>query len=492
MPTTILTDTQKYRAQFNGSGTTNVAVRTVAAYNPITVELIRKDFTGTTIQSVALPLYESIDLGSLAAELSVGDFIYVNASIMAGNFEVLDITGNVVTFDFLWSVAGAQSGYFNILTRLNWYLTLRIQAATSVDDFVDLRLTPKGDGTMRAEISGAIQQFISLNFGAEFGDPLGGGYTIYRSVFLLFASMMLNWKENWIGSDEAFTTRSSISDRFFALGGAFQIGDVNDGYYINYYANVEGEAGSSENLPLWLTRFPEPVYFEGFRFTKSWLSNNLLGNQNLYQLKKTYLTSNGTVISTDTYSLGGATTYLYPTIIDVTSNPTVAPDPDNRRFIKLEIQRISDSKNIITPLLCRYVPVSQQNCNTFYVRWLNDIGGWDYFLFENKVYEGDVITSQGEYETYFDSIASTSDYQNFVGKQTTPIARVGCDFVDENIAIGLRGLKSSPKVYWYNESISKWIGVKVQVGSFAFRTTKTSYSKVELTFELPRLLNQTA
>jgi len=225
------------------------------------------------------------------------------------------------------------------------------------------------------------------------------------------------------------------------------------------------------------------------------LPNRQLGTPGDYKVEKKYFDSAGTLISTDIYNfpaVGVTTLFNYPVKINVSSDPTPAPDPDNRKTLRLDIMQDSDDKVIITPLICKYIAVSRQDCNTFYMRWLNSLGGWDYFLFENKIYEGDKVDSQGQYETYFDSISAITDFQNYVGKRTTPVVRVGCDFVDENIAKGLRSLKSSPKVYWYNQELSKWIGVLVDTGSFAYRTTRDNYSKVEFSVNLPRLLNQTA
>jgi hypothetical protein len=113
-------------------------------------------------------------------------------------------------------------------------------------------------------------------------------------------------------------------------------------------------------------------------------------------------------------------------------------------------------------------------------------------LFEHNIYEGQRVESLGTYETYFDQLAETSSYQNSIGKRTTFTVQCGTDVFDENTAKGLRTLSSSPKVEFLNQDSDVWIGVQVVAGSFQYRKNKSTYNRVELTFELPTEFNQTA
>jgi hypothetical protein len=126
------------------------------------------------------------------------------------------------------------------------------------------------------------------------------------------------------------------------------------------------------------------------------------------------------------------------------------------------------------------------------VRWINTLGGWDYWLFEGKIYEGLKVENGNNYESYFDNISDTKDFENVTFKNVSPAVQVGSNTLTKNEAEGLKILPTSPKIYWYNEELSKWIGVRVEPGTFNIRSTKDDYFNVELTFVKPKYFNQFA
>ena len=83
-------------------------------------------------------------------------------------------------------------------------------------------------------------------------------------------------------------------------------------------------------------------------------------------------------------------------------------------------------------------------------------------------------------------------YGNVTFKNVTPAVQVGSNTLTKNEAEGLKILPTSPKVYWYNEELSKWIGVIVEPGTFNIRSSKDDYFNVELTFVKPKFFNQYA
>ena len=126
------------------------------------------------------------------------------------------------------------------------------------------------------------------------------------------------------------------------------------------------------------------------------------------------------------------------------------------------------------------------------MRWLNTLGGWDYWLFEHKIYEALNVENGNNYESYFDSISAISDFENVTFKNVSPAVQVGSDTLTKNEAEGLKVLTTSPKIYWYNEEFSKWIGIIIQPGTFNIRSSKDNYFNVELTFVKPKYFNQFA
>lgn len=482
MPTVIETDIVKVKQQSDGTTLTPIDVNVVAVYNPVIIELQRKDFSGTTVLSAWDSTNLSINLGSLASEVEVGDFITTGT---VGRREVLNKTGNIITFDFPHSVMGNITTYFNIESRLNWYLSLRIECLIPSEGYQTIRLTPDETGLMRAEISGAMRSFMSLEFGSEFvvSSPLQIQQFNQSKIF------KLNWTEYWIGSSEEITDNTAL---YHGIAGAFQLGDPNDGYYIEYYANLFGNSGSPELLPNWLTEFEKPVCFAGYPFTVSFLPNADLGNLNEYSLLKMYKKADGTISNYNEYAFS---TFLIPNNVlrlNLAKLSGEITDPDLDVSLDVGVFLTDDYTYILKPLKIRYVAVSKQNCNTFYVRWINTLGGWDYWLFERKIYETDKVESGGTFVKYFDSIADSSSVEDYKSKPITPQVQVGCEYLSINDAKGLRSLKTSPKVEWYNEDTATWIGVRVDAGSFLFRTDKNNYGKLDLTINLPQRFNQFA
>jgi len=482
MPTVIQTDIVKVRQQSDGTDIAPVDVNVVAVYNPVVIELQRKDFTGTTVLSAWDSTNLSINLGTLASEVEVGDFITTGT---VSRREVLNKTGNIITFDFPHSVMGNITTYFNIESRKNWYLALKVECLIPSEGSKTIRLTPDETGLMRAEISGAMKSFMSLDFGSEFieSSPLHIQQFNQSKVF------KLNWTEYWIGSTEESTNNTAT---YHGIAGAFQMGDPNDGYYIDYYANLFGNSGSPELLPSWLTEFPVPVCFAGYPFTVSMIPNADLGNLNEYSLLKMYKKADGTISNYNEYEFPTFLIMNNVLRLNLAKLDGEITDPDLDVSLDVGLFLTEDYTYILKPLKVKYVAASKQSCNTFYVRWLNSLGGWDYWLFQFKIYETDKVESVGTYQKYFDSIASAKSFENYIGKNITPQVQVAAEFITPDEAIGLRSLKTSPSVEWYNEETSSWIGVRVEPSSFLFRSDSLNYGKLELTITLPQRFNQTA
>ena len=482
MPTTLTLDVEKDFEQFNGSTNTTVSVRYVAAYNPVLLNFMRKDWEGTSQESTAIPGKQAFDLGSLAYDVNVGDFVFVATPFISVDdpWEVIDKTGNVITIDVTWAF-GAQAGYLNLMSRRNWYLSLKVGSS------VILKVTPLFNGFISAEISGALQSYFKLKFFPNWLETTNPSYQVNLGDSLLKKDITLSWKENWIGSDEAFT---SPSNEFQAIAGAFNIGNPNNGFYTEYYPNNFGSNSAPTFLPKWLTVFEKPVYWSGFFFTKSLLlTDTLTGVSADYELRQIFIEGNVTVLQQNAYTFGGSFNGLNQVQVNA-PDPVISPDTTSK--LRLQLLRSSTGAWIIQNLDCVYISSHKISCNNFYVRWLNPLGGWEYWLFEHNIYEGQRVESLGVYETYFDQLAETTSYQNSIGKRTTFVVQCGTDVFDESTAKGLRTLSSSIKVEFLNQDTDVWIGVQVVVGSFQYRKNKSSYNRVELSFELPTEFNQTA
>jgi hypothetical protein len=486
-------------------GTFNFDVRVVAAFNPVVIEMQRQDYSDNTTQSTWNNTYVAIPCGTntmgewvIIQGFEVGSVIQViTESGFAANYTVLNIyaLGSVLyaTFDKLWSLFNP---YFlaivNFSYRLNFYVTLRITTDSAETIYRDLRFTPDTSGMMRAEISGALRSLINLNFTGNLIDPSA----IRTDETNLFSPFYFATKDNWIGSAESFITYYAPEDVKYCIAGAFQIGDPKNGYYDKYFANTEGNSFYPELMPQWVTQFENPVYFAGFPLTISFVGNATLINYEDYFIRARILLFNGTYIDYDSPASIAFTEFICLTRLNVPQSmfEILSGINSDAKEIKYRFGRLESGLflDCLAPITFKVKRPIEQSCNTFYVRWLNTLGGWDYWLFEGKIYEGFKVENGNNYESYFDNISDTKDFENVTFKNVSPAVQVGSNTLTKNEAEGLKVLPTSPKIYWYNEELSKWIGVRVEPGTFNIRSTKDDYFNIELTFVKPKYFNQYA
>lgn len=485
---------------------TPLQVNVVAAFNPVVIEMQRQDFKYNTQQSDWNGDYVSILCGynfddnlQISPGFEVGAIIQlITPSGAAEDFTILDISiygiSVFATFDKLFS---AFNPYFlaiiNFYSRLNFYTTLKITDNSFNPKVRELRFTPDKNGKIRAEISGALRSLINLNF-TNFeiseNEPRTEEKNLYSPFY--FAT-----KDNWIGSNEDFIEYYAAEDIKFTIAGAFQLGDLNNGYYNKYFANTLGSEFHSDYMPQWITQFETPSYFYGFPFTLSFLSNiNInLGFEDLF-IKFIITKADGTVETIDTSNFIYYDFVCLNRLNIVELLGSILPDGYSEiiKKIKIRFGRIDSGifLDCLAPINLNFKRSLEQSCNTFYVRWINTLGGWDYWLFEHKIYEALKVDNGNNYESYFDTISGISDFENVTFKNVSPAVNVGSNTLTKNDAEGLKILTTSPKIYWYNEEISKWIGVIVEPGTFQIRSSKDDYFNVELTFVKPKFFNQFA
>ncbi len=484
-------------------GETNIDVKVVAAFNPVVIEMRRKDYEDNTAQSIWNGTYVAIPCGivifgeyDIIPGFEVGAVIQVIAenSAIGVDHTILHIGPQsgvlYATFNKTWSMF---SPFFlaaiNFYSRLNFYITLRITENQTNLIYRDLRFTPDKNGFMRAEISGALRSFLNLNY----TEPISPGY-ILNDEFNLSTGFYFSIRESWIGSSNSFPDAEEV---VYCINGAFQIGDPNNGYYNEYFGNTAGTIVYPELMPKFITQFENPVYFFGFPYTLSFLGNSTmnvsLGN---YFVRYKVTQADGTVDTyiSDPFVFSDFICLARLDIALILSDPTTLFFVENARKIEIRFGRTESGLflDAFAPITLNVKRALEQSCNTFYVRWLNTLGGWDYWLFEHKIYEALKVENGNNYESYFDTISGISDFENVTFKNVSPAVQVGSDTLTKNEAEGLKILTTSPKVYWYNEEFSKWIGVIVEPGTFNIRSSKDDYFNVELTFVKPKFFNQYA
>lgn len=122
-------------------------------------------------------------------------------------------------------------------------------------------------------------------------------------------------------------------------------------------------------------------------------------------------------------------------------------------------------------------------CNPFYIRWINQKGGWDTYMFEQhkkytqEVDRGDqyvLANSRGPY---------ASQTRGELAPEFKNIVQAGAEQLDENDFNLLKGIALSPLVQRYNYSIRTWQRVLVNDTDLTW-DTKTPRNTVSYEFQL--------
>ena len=126
---------------------------------------------------------------------------------------------------------------------------------------------------------------------------------------------------------------------------------------------------------------------------------------------------------------------------------------------------------------------AERPCNPFYIRWINQKGGWDTYMFEQhkkytqEVDRGDqyvLANSRGPY---------ASQTRGELAPEFKNIVQAGAEQLDENDFNLLKGIALSPLVQRYNYSVKAWQRVIVNDTDLTW-DTKTPRNTVSYEFQL--------
>lgn len=122
-------------------------------------------------------------------------------------------------------------------------------------------------------------------------------------------------------------------------------------------------------------------------------------------------------------------------------------------------------------------------CNPFYIRWINQKGGWDTYMFEQrKKYTQDVDRGD-QYVLANSRDPYASQTRGELAPEFKNIVQAGAEQLDENDFNLLKGIALSPLVQRYNYSIKAWQRVLVNDTDLTW-DTKTPRNPVSYEFQL--------
>ena len=141
---------------------------------------------------------------------------------------------------------------------------------------------------------------------------------------------------------------------------------------------------------------------------------------------------------------------------------------------------------MVTPI------IAVEDCtppSPFYVRWVNALGGVDYWMFSKRQEFTPSVSSTSTYAQYKADPATAITNRRAYALATKNSVTVGAEGVQAIHWDMLEGLPFSPLIEWYNEKLGKWIGITVAKYEGKI-VTDTNTHTIEITFDLPTINTQ--
>lgn len=122
-------------------------------------------------------------------------------------------------------------------------------------------------------------------------------------------------------------------------------------------------------------------------------------------------------------------------------------------------------------------------CNPFYIRWINQKGGWDTYMFEQRKKYTQEVDRGDQYVLANSRDPYASQTRGELAPEFKNIVQAGAEQLDENDFNLLKGIALSPLVQRYNYSVGAWQRVLVNDTDLTW-DTKTPRNTVSYEFQL--------
>jgi len=431
---------------------TGLYSRWLAAYNPMPFIFKREDDQGLAFIS-GIP-YLRIRMNRIISE----------EERVSALSNPVSITGLSYNLSEIATVVDSSSGYTVLTFGLD-------QFNSSGDQNVNVKIEATKPGYK-------IQIGIKSLGGTEtIGSWSAGATGIVRAdIAALMSSLVspevpskrvaVRYREVWDGFTGNWTYTNGD---YFATYSAVQIGDLNGGNMVSYVTFPTGF------LARWLTSFVNPIYNEGLPFTLSFIRSEYLQNVNLF-CRIRFLDINKDQIQNSVINVSdmqaGINTVKFDFLI-----------PEDAFFVEAQVYYNSGSeeRNITQPIQVK-LNVPCQSDPYVYLKWVNTLGGTDYFRFgytqsrsvstSNEAVVSRNILDWSSDDTVFDVIRKTANEKLQFGVKNSREYE------------GLKSLATSIKVMrWTNEI--KFYTVELVPGNFAAGDTRSKSFAIQFTINLP-------
>jgi hypothetical protein len=145
----------------------------------------------------------------------------------------------------------------------------------------------------------------------------------------------------------------------------------------------------------------------------------------------------------------------------------------------ITIYTVGDGMQRGLPVECLCVPKSP-----FYVRWINDMGGVDYWMFNKRQIIQSNIKNIDTYKPVWTNNETTTETDKILGIETEDMVKVGSENLNANDYEVIYKLPYSPKIEYYDKALNKWFTMVIDKFDHE-NDTSAALKDIEFTFKLP-------
>lgn len=134
--------------------------------------------------------------------------------------------------------------------------------------------------------------------------------------------------------------------------------------------------------------------------------------------------------------------------------------------------------------------VSESGDANFYIRWINQIGGYEFKMFQVRNVAEQRIKDVAIIQTEHKQSVLETITQETLGLNASNVIITGDSNLDRENFLWLQGIASSPEICHWDKPSQKWINIAILDSDTQSWDSDSGLGSVEFTFLLPRILKQ--
>jgi hypothetical protein len=144
-------------------------------------------------------------------------------------------------------------------------------------------------------------------------------------------------------------------------------------------------------------------------------------------------------------------------------------------------------RNNINGILLYSLPVDNPVMpeNPFYIKWINQQGGWDYWMFGYRQYKDRSVSNQQTFNPYIQDQQAAKGFTSQVWIDGVEKVKVGSEGMSQDDFDCVSKVVYSPTIQWFCEATQLWQTITVDGDGKSENDTHDILKDIELTFSLP-------